>query len=47
MKHNINNMLKTFISKHVNYNKSLEIVTKPYALFSKSPKYGGPPTKLR
>ena len=27
-------------------NGSLEIVTKPYALFSKPPKYGGPPIKL-
>ena len=25
---------------------SLEIVTKPYELFSKSPKHGGPPTNL-
>ena len=27
-------------------NESLEIVIKPYALFSKSPKHGGLPTKL-
>ena len=27
-------------------NESLEIVIKPYELFSKSPKHDGPPTKL-
>ena len=31
--------------KYINKNRSLEIVTELYELFSKSPNHGGPPTK--
>ena len=44
MKHKSQNMLKILsIKKACKLNGSLEIVTKPYALFSKSSKHGGPP----
>ena len=37
---------KNIYTKACKLNESLEIVTKPNVLISKSPKYGGPPTKL-
>ena len=44
MKHKNMNMLKIINVKVCKLNGSLEIVTKPYALISKSPNHGGPPS---
>ena len=39
------NILRVKLMRACKQNKELEIVTKPYELFSKSPNHGRPPTK--